>query len=158
MSSMLRRSLIVAIVALSVPEVSCSAATQSPQPLVDALLGKDQEALDELVRAFLEGEVQITPDCLQDERKVSSSLILKVVTVSQTLQLGPERVDDALMCLLEIREPVELSRIPATEDCSQRYECDVCNSATYPISDELRAEFREHWSQVLGLRVKNLPK
>ncbi len=158
MSPMRRRSLIAAVVALSVTELSCSAATTGPQPLVQALVGSDQATLDRFTIAFLKGEIQITPDSLRDERKVSPTLILKVETESRgTLQLGPERVDDALMCLLEIREPIELSSPATDEGCAQPYECNVCNSAVYPISEELRAKFREHWSQILGKQAKQNP-
>ncbi len=157
MSPMRRRSLIAAVVALSVTELSCSAATTGPQPLVQALVGSDQATLDRLASAFLKGEIQITPDSLQDERKVSSTLILKVEIETRTLQLGPERVDDALMCLLEIREPIELSSLATAEQCAQPYECNVCNSAVYPISEELRSKFREHWSQILGKQATQHP-
>jgi len=131
----------------------CSCATR-PAGISDALVNGRQAEVDEFSARVLARQPVITIEMLDDARKVSRAIVVRVELDGQTAQYGVDRVSDYFMCLLEARERTSTRRLIETptsdEKCGSEDACEVCNSLTYPLPAELREELRRYWRTRIG--------
>jgi hypothetical protein len=119
----------------------------------EALVAGDQREVDGFTRRFLSGAAVITVDALRDDRAVSRNVIVQVDEESRSSQYGVDRVSEYFMCLLQVKFQASsrdaAPRISSRKECNRPDQCEVCNSLTYPLSDQVRDEIREYWLERL---------
>lgn len=120
----------------------------------DALVAGDQATVDEFSKRVLAGEPLITAIMLTDDREVSRAVILRVDRDGGTAQYGVDLVSDYFMCLLQAREGTSTRNIinvsAVDRRCKSEDLCEVCNSLTYPLPEEVRDALRRHWRAQLA--------
>lgn len=120
------------------------------------LLSGTQEQVNQLTSRILSGETDIDSCWLYNDGEFPRSILLIVRGEEKELKLGVDRVSDYFLCLLQIREDLTTKEIvsavdPVKSEAIQKEskECDVCNSLTYPIKDELRTLLQKYWVERL---------
>lgn len=140
------------VVLLLLVTVSC-ASRPSTNDVREALVAGDQREVDVFTRRFLGEAIVVAPDALRDDRIVSRNVVVHVDEESRSSQYGVDRVSEYFMCLLEVKFRTSTRdaapNLFLREECTRADQCEVCNSLTYPMSEQVRNDIRTYWLERL---------